>query len=184
MNLRINDIAPDFTAETTHGTINFRRLNRFVLTPQELYASVHDRARNNGRDRARIRETRRQNHRHLSRSRFGSCEVAGGHKSRHWPYSGLPADRGSGPQDCQAIPDAARCGRQQLRWSDAGRQRDGAFGLHGEAPSCDASQLEAGRRRDHHTRRQQRGGGFSLRIVRNSFALPENDKAAEGMSDR
>lgn len=47
---------------------------------QELHASVHDQAGNNGRHRARVREAGRQDHRCLGRSRFGSCKVAGGHQ--------------------------------------------------------------------------------------------------------
>ena len=50
MSLRINDEAPNFTAETTQGTINFHEWigNGWadpVFSPQRLYAGVHHRTR-------------------------------------------------------------------------------------------------------------------------------------------
>ena len=54
MTLRINEMAPDFEAETTQGRIRFhewhrRLLVRPVLASERLHSRLHDRTRLHGR---------------------------------------------------------------------------------------------------------------------------------------
>ena len=49
MSVQLGDEVPDFTAESTQGTIHFHgldwgRLGRTVLAPQGLHSGLHDRA--------------------------------------------------------------------------------------------------------------------------------------------
>ena len=68
MALRINDTAPNFTAQTTTGADRFPSVDRRqvgdpVFPPQGLHAGLHHRARLHGQDRARVHQARRQAHR-------------------------------------------------------------------------------------------------------------------------
>ena len=65
MSLRINDTAPNFTAETTTGPDPLSRLDRRqlgdpVLAPEGLHAGVHHRARLHGEARARVHKRNRK----------------------------------------------------------------------------------------------------------------------------
>ena len=65
---RINDVAPDFTAETTQGTdplsrMDRRRLGDPVFASQGLHSGVHHRTRLHGRAAAGIRQAQHKDHR-------------------------------------------------------------------------------------------------------------------------
>jgi hypothetical protein len=42
MSLRVNDLAPNFTATTTAGIIDGHALGGLVLTSERFYSGVHD----------------------------------------------------------------------------------------------------------------------------------------------
>ena len=74
MAIRLGDTAPDFTAETTEGTIELPRLagrllGRAVLPPQGLHPGLHHRARLRRQAQARVRQAQRQGHRPLASTR-------------------------------------------------------------------------------------------------------------------
>ena len=61
MSLRINDLAPNFTAQTTQGQIDFHQwIGNIVFTSQRLHAGVHYRVGLHGENRARIHEAKLQ----------------------------------------------------------------------------------------------------------------------------
>ena len=62
MALRLGDEAPNFTAETTEGTINFHEwlgngVGHSVFSSERFYAGLHDRTGNHGQDHSRVQET-------------------------------------------------------------------------------------------------------------------------------
>jgi len=68
MPLRLGATAPDFTAETTEGRINFHEWigNKWAmlfLTSQGLHACLHDRARLCSEAQTGVRQTEREGHR-------------------------------------------------------------------------------------------------------------------------
>ena len=73
MSLRINAEAPNFTAETTQGTIDFHALDRRwlghpVLASQGLHPGLHHRTGLHGRAEAGVRQAQHQDHRPQRRS--------------------------------------------------------------------------------------------------------------------
>ena len=59
MSLRINDEAPNFTAETTQGSLNFHDWIGngwaiLILAPKGFHTGLHDRARLHGRAHAGV----------------------------------------------------------------------------------------------------------------------------------
>ena len=73
MTLSIGSIAPNFTAETTQGPINFHDYidggyGDPLLAPEGLHAGLHDRARLYGRARRRVRQAEHEGHRPVGRS--------------------------------------------------------------------------------------------------------------------
>ena len=120
MGLRINETAPDFTAETTQGTIQFprmdrRRLGRAVLASEEFHAGLHDRARHDGRAGRRVRQAQRQDHRHLGRPGGEPRQMEGRHQDGNRPFGRVSADRRPRPQGGQALRHAAGRGRRAAR---------------------------------------------------------------------
>ena len=94
MSLRINDEAPDFSAETTEGTINFHEWigNGWavsVLTPERLHARLHNRAWLHGRIEPRVRQTELQNYRAKRGPGEQSRKVGRGHRRDSGPQSEL-----------------------------------------------------------------------------------------------
>ena len=68
MAIRLGDEAPNFTAQTTDGRIEFlrlfrRQLGRFIFSSEGLHAGLHNRTRNGGANETRIRQTQCQNYR-------------------------------------------------------------------------------------------------------------------------
>ena len=85
MSLRIGDEAPNFTAETTEGKINFHEWIGDgwadpVLAPQGLHARLHHRARLHGEAEAGVREAQHQGHRPQHRSRGRPQALGQGHR--------------------------------------------------------------------------------------------------------
>ena len=66
MGLRINDTAPNFKAQTTHGPIDFHEWIgdkwAILFFHPKAHARLHHGARLHGRDRARVRRAQRQAH--------------------------------------------------------------------------------------------------------------------------
>ncbi len=65
---RINDTAPNFTAETTQGPINFhewvgRRMGDLVLASQGLHSCVHHGTWLHGAPSARVYQAQHEDHR-------------------------------------------------------------------------------------------------------------------------
>ena len=81
---RINDIAPDFTAETTQGTIHFHdwigdALGGAVFTSQRFHAGLHHRTRLHGQAAAGICQAQCEDSWPERRSGLQPSEVGEGH---------------------------------------------------------------------------------------------------------
>ena len=218
MGLRINETAPDFTAETTQGTIHFHdwigdgwavlfsHPKNFTPVCTTELGTMAGLAGEFAKRNAKVIG--------ISVDPVGShakwkddIKTATGH-SVEYPligdrdlkvaklYDMLPADAGEtsegrtpadnatvrsvfvigAGQEDQADPDLSDDDRPQLPGDPARHRFDPA---HRQAPGGDAGRLEAGRGRDHHRRRLQRGCHQALRRVRDDPALSPQDQAAE-----
>ena len=72
MAVRLGDTAPDFTAQTTQGEINFHEWlgdswGVLFSHPEGLHPGLHDRARLRRQDQAGVRQAQRQDHRPVGR---------------------------------------------------------------------------------------------------------------------
>ena len=61
MALRLGDIAPDFSADTSEGKINFhewigQQLGNSIFPSEGFHSGLHDRAWLHGRPQARVRK--------------------------------------------------------------------------------------------------------------------------------
>ena len=92
-----------------------RRLGGPVLASQGLHAGLHHRARLHGQDQARVRQARREDHRHQRRPGRGPSSLGQGHRGDPGPRPELPDDRRPRAQDRQALRHAAGRRRRQLR---------------------------------------------------------------------
>src|SRR5215831_2781358 len=104
---------PGFSGRNYRGTHPLPRLDwgflgRALLAPERLHPGVHDRARLYGKDQARVRPTQRQNHRIERRPGREPREVGQRHQGDPGCRAQLPADRGPGPVDLEALRDVAR----------------------------------------------------------------------------
>ena len=125
MTIRLGDTAPDFTADTTQGTINFHEWlgdswGVLFSHPEGLHPGLHDRARLHREDQARVRQAQHEGHRSVGRSRRLAREVGGRHRGDAGRSRQLPDDRRSRQE-----------GRRPLRHDppERERHRDGAHGV-------------------------------------------------------
>ena len=94
MSLRINDAAPDFTAETTQGTIKFHEWigDGWAILfshPEGFHSGLHHRTRLHGRAAAGIRQAQLQDHRAERRSRDQPRQVGRRHRRDAGPQGEL-----------------------------------------------------------------------------------------------
>ena len=138
MSLRIGDRAPDFSAETTTGPIQFPRLaRRFLvrafLASEGLHAGVHDRARLSRPARAGFPAPQLQGDRAVGRPGDRSPALAWRHQGRDRRRRRLSADRRPRSRGGEALRHAAGGRRRELGGSHGREQPDGANGVSDRA---------------------------------------------------
>jgi len=108
---RINDTAPNFTAETTQGSIDFHdgsaMAGRFVLPPQRFHSGMHYRTWLYGAAAAGIRQAQHENYWPKRRSREQSWQMGGRYRGDAGRQSQLSDDWRPAAQDCQALRHVA-----------------------------------------------------------------------------
>src|SRR5215831_689748 len=104
---------PGFSGRNYRGEHPFPRLDwgflgRALLAPEGFHPGLHHRARLYGKDQARVRPTQRQDHRIERRSGREPREVGQRYQGDPGGRAELPADRGLGSVDLEALRDVAR----------------------------------------------------------------------------
>ena len=106
--LRINDEAPNFTAETSQGKIDFHEWigDGWAILfshPKDFTPGVHHGTGVYGRAGAGLREAQLQDYWAERRSGDAAQQVGAGHRRDAGPQSELPHDRRPDPGDRQAL---------------------------------------------------------------------------------
>ena len=127
MTLQINDIAPDFTAETTQGTIHFHDWigNSWCVLfshPKNFTPVCTTELGYMAKIKSEFDNRNVQDYRPECRSGRKPCQMGGRHRGDARPGAQLPDDRRSRSQDRQDVGHAAG-GRERRRGAAHGRRQ-------------------------------------------------------------